>query len=190
MLQPIFEEMYEFASLYLSEPTYYKLPRKTDKDKLKLLALIYHNELSYFLHKTRVSYGLLDNDKIIEILLFCANIFKNDINKFIIAKAKHQARVATIKSPLYLKWKNECKLALHNYRYCFKCNSILGLEIDHIESRYSNPSKEYDILNSQYLCKKCNQLKSSDSVDYRTEEIKEAQLEYVRIHHKGKSIIS
>jgi 5-methylcytosine-specific restriction endonuclease McrA len=191
-MQKIIEDLYYYCSEYFEEVSYRHLPRQTEKDKLKILALVLYNEISYWRYKgNRLQYGDLDNtDKVIEIITYNINIYKTNRRSMDIAKAKHKARVATIKSPLYSRWKHACKMALHKYRYCFKCKSILGLEIDHVKSRYTNPELEYDILNSQYLCKKCNQLKSSDSVDYRTEEIKQAQLEYIRIHHNGKSIVS
>jgi 5-methylcytosine-specific restriction endonuclease McrA len=90
----------------------------------------------------------------------------------------------------YTKWKQACKESLQNHKYCANCGSTTLLELDHIQSRYTNPKKEYDITNCQYLCNSCNQLKSADNVDYRTNEIKEAQWEYINTNLNGKSIVS
>lgn len=190
-MQQIFEEMYTFAHEYFSEFNYRNLPRTTDREKLRLLALVYNDELSYFMHHNRITdINKLTNEKVIDILSFCAPIFKNDRKKFIIALDCHRKRVSTMESPRYRRWKVACKASLTNHKYCANCMSTTELELDHIQSRYTNPKKEYNVTNSQYLCNACNQLKSADNVDYRTDEIIEDQWEFINKNYSGNPIIS
>lgn len=57
-------------------------------------------------------------------------------------------------------------------RKCMKCGTESGaMHADHIRPRSLYPSLEFDIMNIQVLCAKCNMEKgNSEEIDYRSEE--------------------
>jgi hypothetical protein len=192
MLKPILQEMYDFISEYLTEPNYRRIPRSTDNEKIRLLALIFNDEMAYHLHHQRIiDINSMTPDKVIEVLRLCIPIFKNDKRRFIIALNCHRKRVATIKSRRYVNWKEQCKLALSSFQYCAfpGCNTSTDLHVDHCMSKYEHPELEFDIMNSQMLCSKHNLEKGSSDADYRTPEMIEAQKTFIRNKLNGKSII-
>lgn len=60
------------------------------------------------------------------------------------------------------------RVLLEHFKFCFKCNSMDNLEIDHIKSVRYYPTMAIYYKNLQVLCKKCNQKKGSKAQkDYR-----------------------
>lgn len=53
---------------------------------------------------------------------------------------------------------------------CLICGSSKEVSVDHIISRFKDPSRELDITNCQVLCLSCNVSKSSNTADYRRQE--------------------
>ena len=191
---PVLEEIYSFCHIYYNEFSYKMFPRKTDKQKMKLLCMVLYNEINYWRYKgKRLRYFELDDTgKILSILLYSINIWNTDKNSMEIALHKHQDRVIKINSDLYQYWKRQCKLALSDYQFCAYpgCKKVLDLHTDHVFSKFDYPDLEWNVDNSQMLCSTHNLNKTNNSIDYRTPEMIAAQQKYIKESLNGNNKIT
>lgn len=67
------------------------------------------------------------------------------------------------------EWKNIRKAVFETYgKRCLSCGSEYRLEVDHIEAMYMHPSRRLDFNNLQPLCRDCNSIKGTATIDYRS----------------------
>lgn len=85
-------------------------------------------------------------------------------------KSKNRSEWAVAKD-FFLKsneWKNIRQEVFKKYgRQCLKCGSRSRIEVDHIEAMYMYPSRRLDFNNLQPLCRDCNSIKGTATIDYR-----------------------
>jgi hypothetical protein len=190
MLSGIILEYWDYVNDYRFSRYYMHIPETTDRDRLKKLALISQNELSYHMHKKRIKYSDLDSSTVINILSRDTAIFKNDRTRFDIAMTLHHSRNKTRQSIRYQNWKEHSSASLTGFEFCACCGSKTSLVLDHCleHDSFRLERLAYDVLNSEWLCCTCNEHKPSNH-DYRTPEMKAAQQKYVASHLSGQAII-
>lgn len=190
-LQPSVKILWDYVETYKNSYDYQYMPEKTTKQVIRKLADILWNELTYHIHKIRHRNDSdFDNEFMIQVISWSWSIYQHDKKRFDIAIFLHEKREAERRKKRYKNWKSHSKSSLESSEVCGRCGSTQSLELDHVTDHngFREDLLAYDVLNSQYLCNSCNQLKKSGD-DFRTPEVIMAQKNYVTKNLKGRSVI-
>ena len=87
------------------------------------------------------------------------------------------------------QWKDVRKIVFNIFGYsCLCCGSKKNIQVDHVVPRSVSPELALKIKNLQPLCRECNSLKGTETIDYRDAEkhiSRKRNLEYRRGLHKN-----
>lgn len=165
-------------------------------DRIKRYGLICNNEFLFAIQlyrrkpieKLRVAPDVKEAARLIKLFEKEYNenptFFENQVKYREERKAEHHSK-------RYEKLKQTYK-SIETVKYCFKCGSRKDIQLDHIKNHNSFKDKElaYNLMNCQWLCYSCNNLKGPLEADYRTEGQIEMIQTYIKSILKGRNIIT